>query len=123
MPSGQMATDTTYPSATGIPCGGSAIGSSFQYPRVTASLTITKTPGGSPTYDLQAEVGDDTDSSATRWVTVATLTGTGHTSVTVCAKSIRLNAANGSSPGTGNNTPRYNLNVCPDPNSTRVGTR
>lgn len=113
---GQMSANGNYPSDSGL-----AVGPGVQYlagrgsRTALASLTITKTPGSGATYKLQQLMKDSDQDS---WVDIgtATITGngaaaTGHFTVRFTGVAIRLVAVNGTSPGTGSNTPFYVLRV------------
>jgi hypothetical protein len=117
MSNGNMTTDGNYPSNTGLPIDGAIVCKTFQYPRRRVALTIDGTPGTGASYKLQTLYRDTNNASGT-WVDVngASLSGngaaaTGSLVATVVGEAVRLVAANGTTPGTGNNVPKYDLQV------------
>jgi len=103
----QMATNTTYPTASGISVGfKSANTSMVENCLMKWSLVVGGTPGTSPSYTIQVlnPLGN--------WVNTGTaLSATGQSNGIAFGSAVRLNASNGTSPGTGNNTPKYRLDV------------
>ena len=110
MQSGQMSTDGNYPSANGVSLAHSSSllgayqtgGASF------VTYGVSGTLGGGASYKLQTQINDTYGS---QWVDVAnsTLSATGQLTAVVTGEAVRVVAANGTSPGTGNNTPTYFL--------------
>lgn len=110
MSSGQMASDANYPSNTGVQIPGASQLTGFQLQRVVAVMTIAGTIGsGSPSYKMQTL---NRDSQVSAWIDVpnTTLTAVGQVTAEVVGEAVRVVAANGTSPGTGANTPRFTLN-------------
>lgn len=118
MAQGLMATDTYYPSSNGIPLAGASMLDGFNMVPHDISLSVSKTPGSSATYALEVLMKDTNIST---WVPVknGSITGSGATATgniivrNVIGLAVRLNAANGGSPGTSTNTPQYALNAYP----------
>lgn len=116
MASGQMATDANYPSSNGLQLetfhsvvGGNTPGDVF------ATLTIDKTPGTGATYQIQELISDVNGS---QWVNTrnGSISGngaaaTGQITVRVGGQAVRVNAVNGTTPGTAGNTPVYYLDI------------
>lgn len=117
MSQGSMSSDANYPSNSGIPLDGVQLLGKFSYPRRLVAMTVEGTPGTSATYKAQALLRDDDNSSGT-WVDIksASFTGngaaaTGNLVFEAIGEAVRINAVNGTSPGTGANVPKYSLNV------------
>lgn len=106
-----MASDANYPSNNGVRLGLNSEGNTSLYPiqQMYVNMLIGGTPGSSPSYQLEVQTvnGD--------WVKQKDflLTSAGQVSGWVEGCAVRIAAANGSSPGTGANTPRYFLGVIP----------
>lgn len=105
-----MASDGNYPSNEGIRVGQtSVVNPNFRSTHLArVSLSLVGTVGsGSPSYQVQVQ------SAAGDWVNVRNmvLTAPGSVSAPVQGHAFRLVAVNGSSPGTGANTPQYHLAV------------
>lgn len=110
MASGLMATDANYPSNAGLQIPGASQLTGFQLQRTIAVMTIAGTLGsGSPAHKMQT-LNRDNDVSA--WIDVpnTTLNAVGQVVAEVVGEAVRVVAANGTSPGTGANTPRFTLN-------------
>lgn len=123
MPSGLMATNANYPADAGVQIPGASQLTGFQLQRHIVAMSIGGTPGTSPSYKIQT-LNRDIDVSA--WIDVpnTTLTSTGQIVAEVVGEAVRVVANNGTSPGTGANTPYYTLNCYTVPHSNRpvVGT-
>lgn len=109
----QMASDANYPSNTGITVSqSSTLFSSFANPVFCdVDLLVAGTPGtGSPSYQVQVQL-----TAGGSWFNLpqAVLTGAGHVHTRAFGVAFRLAAANGTTPGTGANTPRFHLGVRP----------
>lgn len=106
-----MASDTYYPSTSGVRIGLLSSLQTIYPPRLAdVDMLIGGTLGtGSPTLvlEVQTEGGD--------WIpaTGLSLTATGQVSGRIEGNAVRINAALGSTPGTGANIPCYHLNVRP----------
>lgn len=114
---GLMATNDNYPSASGIPCNGAAMLGGFTMARHLAAFSVAGVPGTTASYKLQVLMDDD---DITSWVDVknSTFSGngaaaTGHKVIPIVGQAVRVVADNGTTPGTGSNTPKYTLNVYP----------
>lgn len=117
MPAGLMSSDANYPSNSGLQLSGASFLSGFDLQPYVVSMTISKTPGSSASYKAQTLIED---SDASTWVDVpnSTISGngsaaTGQKSFVVVGSAVRIVAVNGTSPGTGANTPQYSLNAYP----------
>lgn len=107
----QMASDGNYPSATGTSLSMSSVRDANFANQVFAmiDLIIAGTPGtGSPSYQVQVK-----ETSTDDWVNCPNLllNGAGSVSARSLGVAWRLVAANGTTPGTGANTPRYLMNI------------
>ena len=105
----QMAADGSYPSSAGISVGmkslnGTLVEDSFMRVSMMIGGTIG---GGSPGYTVMVLDPNNNWTPAPK----LTLSAAGQVSGIVYGKAVRLDALNGTSPGTGNNTPRYRLDV------------
>lgn len=111
----QMATDTNYPSATGLTLSmSSSLDSTFANPVfMQADLFIGGTPGTTASYQVQIQ-----RLKGGAWLNATNLllsgngsAATGHASARIRATAVRLVAVNGTTPGTGVNTPKYHLGL------------
>lgn len=111
-----MGSDTYFPHSNGIKLGLSSTIATSNKPPVLAEvdLLIGGTPGTGADYqvEVQNENGD--------WIEAKDLVlsgdgaaATGQVSTTVEGFAVRLNAVNGSGPGSGSSTPRYFLGTRP----------
>lgn len=106
----KMTSDGNYPSNDGIRVGLQSVVSTAFRPTalIDIDLAIAGTiGGGSPSYQIQVLDRDGNWRNASG----LSLTAAGVVSGTVEGCSVRLVAANGTSPGTGANAPRYHLNT------------
>lgn len=116
MATGNMSTDANYPDNNGLQLetlhsisGGASPGEPY------GVLTIGGVPGTGASYKLQELVSD---AIGTQWVDTksASFSGngaaaTGQLTARLTGQAVRLVAANGTTPGTGGNTPNYSLEV------------
>lgn len=103
-----MASDTYYPSSTGIVLGGPNTTLATTYPicPMHINLAIAGTVGGgSPAYQIEIQDQNGVWGANPDLL----LNAAGVVSGYAVGHAVRLNAANGSAPGTGANTPRYAL--------------
>lgn len=107
-----MSSDANYPSDDGLGMAGSSMLSGFNMVPHVVSMTVAGTPGSSPDYQLETLVRD---ADVASWVEVkdAVLTDAGQWIGVVVGEAVRINADNGTTPGTGDNTPRATLNAYP----------
>jgi hypothetical protein len=103
-----MATNTTYPTG-GVRMGLNSPKQTSVYPcsLLDIDLLVGGTPGTSPVYQVEVMTRNG------NWVPAKglLLTAAGQISGQAYGCAARLNANNGTTPGTGNNTPRYFLGV------------
>lgn len=116
MSSGIMATDTTYPlsSAVQVEALHGILGADNPSDAY-AVMNISKTPGTGASYKLQQLIRDGV---STQWVDVknAAFSGngaaaTGQVVARISGQAVRILAVNGTTPGTGANTPAFRLSV------------
>lgn len=112
MAQGLMATNTYYPSSAGMQLQGASMLSGFVMDDFDISMTVSKTPGTTPSYVLEALI---VDADASFWVPVknGSLDAVGNIVRRVRAAAVRINADNGTTPGEDADTPQYSLQAFP----------
>lgn len=117
MSKGTMSSNGNYPSNAGIQVDGVPLLGGFSAEPHIAVLSISGVPGTGASY-IPTTLIEDADGAQWGAIKGASLSGngaaaTGQIVFPFTGQAIRLEATNGSSPGTGNNTPAYVLEVFP----------
>ena len=124
MSNGLMESDTTFPSSSGIPMDGANMLPGYSQRPFIVAGSIGGTPGTGATYDFEVLIEDEDGAT---WKNLFTLSGngaaaTGQKTIQTAGKAVRCNADNGTTPGTGANTPYYVLNTYPVSQDMQVST-